>query len=65
MRQATYQVQYRHLHHALVEVCSAVLDDFDRNNLLRLEVLALDNLAEGALPKHVENEVPIPARSEC
>lgn len=45
----TYQVKDRHLHHALVEVRSPVLDDLDGNNLLGLQILTLDDLPECAL----------------
>jgi hypothetical protein len=60
-----YQIQYRHLHHALVEVCCTILDDFDGNDLLGLQVLALDNLAEGTLAENVENEVSVPKERHC
>ena len=46
----------------MIEVCGAVLDDLDGNNLLRLEVLALDHLAECSLAKNVEDKIAIPAR---
>lgn len=56
-----YQIKHRNFHHTLVKVSRAVLDDLDGNNLLRLEVLAFDDLAKGALAQHVENKVSIPA----
>jgi hypothetical protein len=56
----SYQVQNRHLHHALVEVRSAVLDDLDGNNLLGLEILAFHDLAERSLAQNVQNQIPIP-----
>jgi len=54
-----YQIKDRHLHHALVEVSSTVLDDLDGDHLLCSEVLALDHLTEGALSKHIEDQVTI------
>ena len=53
------EIQHRHLHHALVEVGSLVLDHFDGDNLLSLQILTFDDLAEGALPEHVENQIPV------
>jgi len=61
--QDTHQVQDRHFHHTLVEVCGLVLDDLDGNNLLRFQVLALDDLSECPLAQHVQDEVPVPAES--
>lgn len=57
-----YQVKHRHFHHALVEIRRPVLDNLDRYNLLRLQVLALDNLTEGALSEDIENQIPVPMR---
>lgn len=54
-----YQIEDRHLHHALVEVCGAVLDDLDGNDLLCLQILALDDLTKGALSENVEDQVTI------
>jgi hypothetical protein len=48
----------------LIEVRRAVLDHLDGNHLLRLQVLALDDLAEGALAENVENQVAIPAAEQ-
>lgn len=59
----TYQIKNRHLHHTLVEVSCAVLDNLDSNDLLSLHVLALNDLAEGALAKNVEDQIPIPRRA--
>lgn len=56
----SYQVQNRHFHHTLVEVCCAVLDDFYSHDLLSLEILTLDDLAESALTQNIEDKVPIP-----
>lgn len=61
--QETHQVQDRYFHHTLVEVCGLVLDDLDGNNLLRFQVLALDDLSECPLAQHVQDEVPVPAES--
>lgn len=55
----TYQVKNRDFHHTLVEVRCPVLDDLDRDNLLRLQILTLDDLPERALAQHVQNQVPI------
>lgn len=59
----TYQIKNRHLHHTLVEVSCAVLDNLDSNDLLSLHVLALNDLAEGALAKNVEDQIPVPRRA--
>lgn len=56
---ATYQIQNRYLHHTLIEVCCTVLDNLDSNDFLRLEILALHNLAKGSLTQHIENEIPV------
>ena len=56
------QVQHRHLHHTLIEVCSPVLDDLDGNDFLCLQILTLDHLSEGTLTKHIENEISVPER---
>lgn len=55
-----YQVQNRHLHHALVKVGCFVFDHFHSHHFLCLHVLALHNLAKGPLAQHVKNEVAIP-----
>lgn len=57
---ASYQVQNRHFHHALVEVSSAVLDDLHGNNFLGLEILAFHDLAECSLAQNVQYQIPIP-----
>lgn len=54
-----YQVQHGNFHHTLVEVCGAVFNDLDGHDFLRLEVLALDDLAESTLTQHVEDEVAV------
>ena len=59
---AVEQIQHRHLHHTLIEVGSAVLDNLDGNDFLCLQILTLDHLSEGTLTKHIENEVPVPER---
>lgn len=56
---AIKQIKHRHLHHALVEIRSLVLDHLHSNHLLRLQVLTLDDLAEGALAEYIENQVSI------
>lgn len=57
----THQVQYRDLHHTLIEIGCPVLDHFDSHNFLRLEVLTLDNLTERSLSEYIENEVTVSA----
>lgn len=59
-KRVSYQVKNRHFHHALIEVCRFVLDNLHGHHLLRLQILALDDLAKRALPKHIQNQVPIP-----
>lgn len=49
----TYQIKDRHFHHTLIEVGRPVLDDFDCDHLLCLEILALDDLSECALAEDV------------
>lgn len=61
-REQAYQVQYGNLHHALVEVCCSVLDHLDGHDLLRLQVLALDDLTKGTLTQNIEDEVSVPGR---
>ena len=53
------QVQHRDLHHTLVEVGCLVLHNLDRNHLLCLQVLALDDLTEGALTKNIQDQVSV------
>lgn len=48
-----YQVEYRHLHHTLIEVRGPVLDNLHSNNFLCFQVLALDNLPEGPLTQNI------------
>ena len=55
---STHQVEDGHFHHTLVEVGRLVLDDLDGHNLVRLHVLALDDLAERALPQYIQDQVP-------
>lgn len=59
-RGKSYQVEHRHLHHTLVEVGGAVFDNLDGHDLLRLEILTLDDLTKGTLAQHIENEIAIP-----
>lgn len=61
-RLSAYQVEHRHFHHALVEIGSAVLNNLDSHHLLRLEVLALDDLTKRALAQYIKDEVSIPTR---
>ena len=55
----THQIKHRHLHHTLVEVCCPVLDDLYCDNLLCLQILALDDLTESTLTKNIQDEVPV------
>ncbi len=57
-----YQIQHRDLHHALVEVCGSILDDFHCNNLLGLEILAFHNLPKCSLTEDVQDQIPVPVR---
>lgn len=58
----THQIQDRHLHHTLIEVCCFVLDDLDGDHFLRLQILAFDNLPKSALTQHIEDEIPVPMK---
>lgn len=49
----TYQIQNRDFHHALVEVCSSVLNDLHGHDFLRLEVLTFHDLSKGSLAKYI------------
>ena len=60
----SHQVQYRHFHHTLIEICRPVLDDLYGHDLLRLQVLAFDYLTECSLTEDIEDEVPIPAKAK-
>ena len=60
----TYQIQDRHLHHALVEIRCSVLDDLDGDHLLRLHILALHHLAKSALAEDVEDQIPVPEQGK-
>jgi hypothetical protein len=64
---AAYQVKNRHFHHTLVEICCPVLHHLYCDNFLRLQILALDHLAECALAKHIKDEIAIPGKlfSSC
>lgn len=59
-RGRAYQVQDGHFHHTLVEVRCSVLDNLNGYHFLCLHVLALDNLPESALSKHIENKIAVP-----
>lgn len=55
----TYQVQNRHLHHTLVEVRGAVLDDLDCDDLLGLQILTFDDLPKRTLAQHIQDQISI------
>ena len=55
----THQVENRHFHHTLVEICGLILDDLDGNDLLRFKVLALDDLSKSSLTQHIQNKVSV------
>jgi hypothetical protein len=59
-RQVSYEVQHRNLHHALIEVRGSIFDNFDRDNLARLEVLTFHNLPKGSLSENIEDKVAVP-----
>jgi hypothetical protein len=59
-----YQVEHRDFHHALVEVRGPVLDNLDRDNLLRLQILAFHDLAESALTKDIQYQVPVSSQRQ-
>ena len=53
------EIQYGHLHHALVEVCGPILYHLDSHNLLCFQVLTLYDLPESTLTKDIQNEISI------
>lgn len=53
-----YQLQNSDFHHTLVEIRGFVLDNFDSDDLVCLHVLAFHHLAECALAKNIEDQVP-------
>jgi hypothetical protein len=57
-----YKIKNRDFHHTLVEICRPVFYHFDGDNLLRFQVLALDNLAKCTLTENIENEIPVPGQ---
>jgi len=58
-RRFTDQIEDGHFHHTLIKVRSPVLDNLDCDHLLRLEILAFDNLPKSTLPEDIENKVSI------
>lgn len=61
----THQIEDRHLHHTLIEVCCPVFDDLDCDNLLRFQILTLDDLSKCSLSQHIQDQVSIPARQSA
>ena len=59
----SYKIQHRDLHHTLVEVRRTILHHFHGNDLLCFEILALHNLSESALAKHIQNEIAVPKKT--
>lgn len=57
----THQVEYRHLHHTLVKIGCPILDNLDCDNLLRFEILTLDDLSKSSLAKHIQDQISVPA----
>ena len=53
----TNQFENRDFHHTLLEIRRLVLDHLDGDNLVRFHVLTLDDLAEGTLSQHIENQI--------
>lgn len=57
MYEGTYKVKNGHLHHTLIEVCWLVLHDLYGHDLVRLHILAFNDLTKCALTENVENKV--------
>lgn len=57
----TYQVEDGNFHHTLVEIGGLIFHNFDRHNLLGLEVLTFDYLTKGSLTQNVENQITVSA----
>ena len=53
------QIEDRHFHHTLVEVCCPILDDFDSHDFLCLQVLTFYDLTESALTQDIQDEISI------
>ena len=53
----TRHLQDGDLHHTLIEVRGLVFYHLHGQDLIRFRVLALDDLPEGSLPQHVQNQV--------
>lgn len=54
-----YQFEDRHFHHTLIEVGGLVLDYLHGDNLMRLHILTLDNLAESTLSENIQDKVSV------
>lgn len=54
-----HQIQDGDLHHTLIEIGGTVLDDFDCDYFLGLEVLAFDDLPECSLTKDIKDQIAI------
>lgn len=53
------QIEDRHFHHTLVEVCGPILDNFHSHDFLCLQVLAFHDLTESALTQDIQDEISI------
>ncbi len=53
------QVQDRNFHHALIEIGSPVLYDFDGYHFLSFEVLTFNHLSKGTLTKDIKYQIPV------
>lgn len=59
----TDHLEYRNLHHRLIEIRRLVLHDLDSHHIVRLHILALDDLPERALAQHVQDQIPAPPQN--
>lgn len=46
-------LQYRDLHHALIEICGLVFDNLDGNDFVCSNILTLDDLAKCTLAENI------------
>ena len=53
----TYQFEYGHLHHTLIEIGRFILDHLDRNNFMCFHILTLDHLAKCPLAQNIKDQV--------
>lgn len=60
----THDIKDHDLHRTLLSISFFILDDFDTDNFVRFQVLALDNLPKSALTQHIQNEILISFTSQ-